>query len=61
MTETEIAKIVVDVVFQVHKRFRAMAMAFGKSVEKVVPVHKKQLSAYMRLADKRLGLLINLG
>ena len=34
MTETEIAKIVVDVAFQVHKRFRAMAMAFGKSVVK---------------------------
>ncbi len=32
-----------------------------KSVEKVVPVHKKQLLTYLRLADKRLGLLINFG
>ena len=30
-----------------------------KSVEVVVPVHKKQLLTYLRLADKRLGLLIN--
>ncbi len=32
-----------------------------KSVEKIVPVHKKQLLTYLRLADKRLGLLINFG
>ena len=30
-----------------------------KSVELVAPVHKKQLLTYLRLADKRLGLLIN--
>jgi GxxExxY protein len=30
-----------------------------KSVEKVEPVHKKQLLTYLRLADKPLGLLIN--
>jgi GxxExxY protein len=32
-----------------------------KSVEKVAPVHKKQLLTYLRLADKRLGLLVNFG
>jgi GxxExxY protein len=32
-----------------------------KSIEKVAPVHKKQLLTYLRLADKRLGLLINFG
>jgi len=32
-----------------------------KSVENVIPVHKKQLLTYLRLADKRLGLLINFG
>jgi GxxExxY protein len=32
-----------------------------KSVENVQPVHKKQLLTYLRLADKRLGLLINFG
>jgi GxxExxY protein len=32
-----------------------------KSVETVQPVHKKQLLTYLRLADMRLGLLINFG
>jgi GxxExxY protein len=30
-----------------------------KSVETIHPVHKKQLLTYLRLADKRVGLLIN--
>lgn len=30
-----------------------------KSVEAVHPVHKKQLLTYLRLADKKVGLLIN--
>ena len=32
-----------------------------KSVEKVAPVHKKQLLTYLRLANLRLGLLVNFG
>ena len=32
-----------------------------KSVETIAPVHKKQLLTYLRLADKRLGLLVNFG
>lgn len=32
-----------------------------KSVEAVAPVHKKQVLTYLRLADKRVGLLINFG
>ena len=32
-----------------------------KSVEKIATVHKKQLLTYLRLADLRLGLLINFG
>jgi len=30
-----------------------------KSVEALAPVHKEQLLTYLRLANKRLGLLIN--
>lgn len=30
-----------------------------KSAEAIAPVHKKQLLTYLRLTDKRLGLLIN--
>ena len=47
--------------------FRADLIAGGKvivelkSLEMVAPVHKKQLLTYLRLADKRLGLLINFG
>ena len=110
MTENEIAKIVVDAAYHVHKRLgpgllesvyetvlayelkkrglkidRQMAVAIVydnikfdegfradliveekvivelKSVEKVIPVHKKQLLTYLRLTDKKLGLLINFG
>ena len=32
-----------------------------KSLEKLAPVHFKQLLTYLRLADMRLGLLINFG
>lgn len=32
-----------------------------KSVEVVAPVHRKQLLTYLRVADKRLGLLVNFG
>lgn len=30
-----------------------------KSIEALAPVHRKQLLTYLRVADKRLGLLIN--
>ena len=110
MTENEIAKIVVDAAFHIHKRLgpglletvyevilanvlqkrglkvarqAPVAIVFDglkfdegfradlivedkviielKSVEKVLPVHKKQLLTYLRLTDKKLGLLINFG
>jgi GxxExxY protein len=32
-----------------------------KSIEHLLPVHKKQLLTYLRLADMRLGLLLNFG
>ena len=32
-----------------------------KSLDKMAPVHKKQLTTYLRLSGKRLGLLINFG
>ncbi len=30
-----------------------------KAVEKVLPVHKKQLTTYLKLTGKKLGLLVN--
>ena len=32
-----------------------------KSTEATAPVHKRQLLTYLRVADKRLGLLVNFG
>ena len=32
-----------------------------KSVESLAPVHKKQLLTYLRISEKKLGLLINFG
>ena len=32
-----------------------------KSVEAVAPVHKKQLLTYLRLTNKKLGLLVSFG
>ena len=45
--------------------FRADLIVHGKvvveikSIEMIGPVHKKQLLTYLRLTEKRLGLLIN--
>ncbi len=50
---------------RLEKGFRADFIVEGKviielkSVEVISPVHKKQLLTYLRLADRRLGLLIN--
>jgi len=108
MTENEIATIIVDAAYTIHKRlgpgllesvyettlayelakrglalrrqhampvvyqsvrmdigFRADLVVEGKviveikSIEAISPVHRKQLLTYLRLTDKRLGLLIN--
>jgi GxxExxY protein len=32
-----------------------------KSVEKLAAIHKKQLYTYLKMLDKRLGMLVNLG
>ena len=52
MTENEIAKIVVDAAYHIHRRLGPGLL----KVEKLAPVHKNQLLTNMRLADKGLGL-----
>ncbi len=32
-----------------------------KSIETIAPVHKKQFLTYLRLSNKKLGLLLNFG
>ena len=110
MTENEVAKLVMDVAFQIHRelgpgllenvyevvlarkladmglsvelqvpvtiRFQEIVFEEGfradliveqkvivelKSVERLQPVHSKQLLTYLRLTGLRLGLLVNFG
>jgi GxxExxY protein len=59
---------VIPVVYEtvrIHTGFHADLVVEGtviveiKALESIAPVHKKQLLTYLKLADKRLGLLIN--
>ena len=49
----------IDTGFKADLIVEDMVIVEIKSVETLAPVHKKQLLTYLRLADKRLGLLIN--
>ena len=50
-----------DVGFRADLLVDGLVMVELKSVERALPVHKKQLLTHIRLGDKRLGLLINFG
>ena len=50
---------VLEVGFRADILVENMVIVELKSVELIQPVHAKQLRTYLRLADKRLGLLIN--
>ena len=59
MTENEIAKIIVDAAYHIHKRLGpGLLESVPKSVENISPVYKKQLLTYLRLADMRHGFLL---
>src|SRR5215210_5960819 len=53
------AAIRIDIGFRADLIVEDKVIVEIKSVEALAPVHKKQLLTYLRLADKRLGLLIN--
>lgn len=53
--------VMLDIGFRADLIVEDLVIIELKSVEKIAPVHKKQLLTYLRLADKRLGLLINFG
>jgi GxxExxY protein len=65
VTERELRVVYEDVRIEVGYRIDMIVeekvIVELKSVEKLAPVHGKQLLTYLRLADKRLGLLINFG
>jgi GxxExxY protein len=54
-----IALIIMQEGFRADLIIEAKVIVEIKSVEDIAPVHRKQLLTYLRLADKRLGLLIN--
>jgi GxxExxY protein len=51
----------IDVAFRADLIVNSKLIVEVKSVERLVPVHKKQLLTYLRLADLRLGILLNFG
>ena len=51
--------VIFDEGFRADLVVEAMVIVELKSVERVAPVHPKQLLTHLRLADLRLGLLIN--
>ena len=53
--------LVFDIGFRADLVVDGLVIVELKSVERAVPVHKKQALTHIRLADKRLGLLINFG
>ncbi len=50
-----------DIGFRADMIVEELVLLELKSVETIAPVHKKQLLTYLRLADKRVGLLLNFG
>jgi len=50
-----------DVAFKMDVVVNELVILELKSVEKLEPVHFKQLLTYLRLTGLRLGLLINFG
>lgn len=54
-------EVPLDVGFRIDLLVENLVIVELKSIESVMPIHKKQLLTYLRLMDKRLGLLINFG
>jgi len=50
-----------DVGFRADMIVEGLVIVELKSLEAIIPVHMKQLLTYLRLTDKRLGLLLNFG
>jgi iron complex transport system substrate-binding protein len=53
--------VVVDNAFKIDLLVEESLIIELKSIEKIAPVHGKQVMTYLRLADLRLGLLMNFG
>jgi GxxExxY protein len=51
--------IVIDLGFRADFIIEGLLVIELKSVEQILAVHKKQLLTYMKLSNKKLGILIN--
>ena len=51
--------IVLDPAFRIDLLVEDKVIIELKSVEELAPIHYKQLSTYLRLTNKKLGLLVN--
>ena len=51
--------IVLDPAFRIDLLVEDKVIIELKSVEELAPIHYKQLSTYLRLSNKKLGLLVN--
>ena len=60
---TELLESVYEIVlaYELKKKDMTVKQRAPVTIEKVSPVHKKQLLTYLKLADKKLCLLINFG
>ena len=52
-------KIILDPAFRIDLLVEDKVIIELKSVEELAPIHYKQLSTYLRLTNKKLGLLVN--
>lgn len=52
-------EIKMDTGFRIDLLINSKVIIEIKSVEEIAPVHKKQLLTYLKLSEKKLGLLIN--
>ncbi|WP_242670255.1 GxxExxY protein [Flavobacterium frigidimaris] len=52
-------EIILDPAFRIDLLVEDKVIIELKSVEDLAPIHYKQLSTYLRLSNKKLGLLVN--
>ena len=52
-------EIILDVAFKIDLLVEDKVIIELKSVEDLAPIHYKQITNYLKLTDKKLGLLIN--
>jgi len=52
-------EIILDIAFRIDLLVEGKVIVELKSVEDLSPIHYKQIATYLRLTNKKLGLLVN--